>query len=233
MDTVDLSVSSFLFPRLHPEGRRFAWLAVLLVLAVQGVATWYGYGAWVLPLWLLPVAVALFFRDPERVPPRDPLAIVSPADGIVSLLAEVPVPAELGLSPSPVVWRISVFMSVFNVHVNRMPASGTLLKSHYIPGSFLNASLDKASEQNERHLYLLKATNGATLAFVQIAGLVARRILCLVREGQTLERAERFGLIRFGSRLDVYLPPGVEPAVRVGQTMIAGETPLASFKAQS
>jgi len=123
-------------------------------------------------------------------------------------------------------------MSVFNVHVNRMPASGTVLKSHYIPGAFLNASLDKASELNERHLYLIATPQGEKFAVVQIAGLVARRILCLVKEEQKLERAERFGLIRFGSRLDVYLPPGVEPTVRVGQTMIAGETPIASFKAQ-
>lgn len=232
MDTVDLSVSKFLFPQIHPEGWRFVFIAAVFILVVQGVAAWYGYASWVFVLWLLPLSVALFFRDPERVPPRDPLAIVSPADGIVSLITEVPVPAELGLSPSPVVWRVSVFMSVFNVHVNRMPASGTLLKSHYIPGSFLNASLDKASELNERHLYLVKAAQGETLAVVQIAGLVARRILCLVKEGQALDRAERFGLIRFGSRLDVYLPPGVEPTARVGQTMIAGETPIAYFKAQ-
>jgi len=205
-------------------------IALFLVLAVQVAAAWYGFGAWVVILWLLPWGVALFFRDPERVPPRDPLAIVSPADGTVSLLAEVPIPAELGLNPSPVVWRVSIFMSVFNVHVNRMPASGTILKTHYIPGAFLNASLDKASEQNERHLYLMQTTAGAPLAFVQIAGLVARRILCLVKEGQKMERAERFGLIRFGSRLDVYLPQGVEPSVRVGQTMVAGETALAYLK---
>ena len=230
MDTVDLSCSTLLRPHIHPEGWRFVGIALFLVLAVQVAAAWYGFGAWVVILWLLPWGVALFFRDPERVPPRDPLAIVSPADGTVSLLAEVPIPAELGLNPSPVVWRVSIFMSVFNVHVNRMPASGTILKTHYIPGAFLNASLDKASEQNERHLYLMQTTAGAPLAFVQIAGLVARRILCLVKEGQKMERAERFGLIRFGSRLDVYLPQGVEPSVRVGQTMVAGETALAYLK---
>jgi phosphatidylserine decarboxylase len=232
MDTVDLSCSKFLFPPIHPEGLRFVLIAAVFVLAIQCAAAWYGYAPWAFPLWLLPISVGLFFRDPDRVPPRDPRAIVSPADGTVSLLTEVPVPAELGLSPSPVVWRVSVFMSVFNVHVNRMPASGTIVKTHYIPGAFLNASLDKASELNERHLYLMTTANGEKLAFVQIAGLVARRILCLVKEEQKLERAERFGLIRFGSRLDVYLPPGVEPTVRVGQTMIAGETPIASFKAQ-
>jgi len=232
MDTVDLSCSKFIFPPLHPEGLRFVFISLLIVLAIQCVAAGYGYAPWVFLLWLFPICVALFFRDPERIPPRDVLSIVSPADGTVSLITEVPIPAELGLSPNPVVWRVSVFMSVFNVHVNRMPASGTITKTHYIPGSFLNASLDKASELNERHLYLMTATNGQKLAFVQIAGLVARRILCLVKEGQKLERAERFGLIRFGSRLDVYLPPGVEPTARVGQTMIAGETPIAFFKEQ-
>jgi phosphatidylserine decarboxylase len=232
MDTVDLSCSKFLFPPIHPEGIRFVLIFALLVLAIHAALVWYGQPGWPLVLWLLPISVYLFFRDPERVPPRDPLAIVSPADGTISMLTEVPLPAELGLNPSPVAWRVSVFMSVFNVHVNRMPASGTITKAHYIPGAFLNASLDKASELNERHLYLMTATNGQKLAFVQIAGLVARRILCLVKEEQKLDRAERFGLIRFGSRVDVYLPPGIEPTVRVGQTMIAGETPIAYFKAQ-
>ena len=232
MDTVDLSCSKFLFPPMHPEGLRFVLIAAVFVLAIQCAAAWYGYAPWAFLLWLIPISVGLFFRDPERVQPRDPRALVSPADGTVSLLTEVPVPAELGLSPSPVVWRVSIFMSVFNVHVNRMPAGGTIVKEHYIPGAFFNASLDKASEFNERHLYLMTATNGQKLAFVQIAGLVARRILCLVKEEQKLERAERFGLIRFGSRVDVYLPPGVEPTVRVGQTMIAGETPIAYFKVQ-
>jgi len=232
MDTVDLSCSNLLFPPIHAEGIRFVLISALIVLVIHSGLAWYGHSGWPCMLWLLPISVYLFFRDPERVQPRDPLAIVSPADGTISMLAEVPVPVELGLNPSPIVWRVSVFMSVFNVHVNRMPASGTLVKTHYIPGTFLNASLDKASELNERHLYLMTATNGQQLAFVQIAGLVARRILCLVKEEQKLERAERFGLIRFGSRVDVYLPPGVEPTVRIGQTMIAGETPIAYFKSQ-
>jgi phosphatidylserine decarboxylase len=232
MDTVDLSCSHLLFPPIHAEGIRFVMISALIVLVIHTVLAWCGHPGWSCLLWLLPISIYLFFRDPERVQPRDTLAIVSPADGTVSMLAEVPVPIELGLNPSPIVWRVSVFMSVFNVHVNRMPASGTIVKTHYIPGTFLNASLDKASELNERHLYLMAATNGQKLAFVQIAGLVARRILCLVNEEQKLERAERFGLIRFGSRVDVYLPLGVEPTVRVGQTMIAGETPIAYFKTQ-
>ena len=206
---------------MHPEGRRFVVIAALL--ALLGTALWHPLAV---PGALLTLGVYLFFRDPERVPPLDPLAVVSPADGIVCMVTQVPVPAALQAGDAPV-WRVSVFMSVLNVHVNRMPAAGTVTRTHYIPGKFFNASLDKASEDNERHLYLMRTEDGKQLAFVQIAGLIARRILCLVREGQTLARAERFGLIRFGSRVDVYLPPGVEPAVRVGQIMIAGETSIA------
>jgi len=206
---------------MHPEGRRFVVIAALL--ALLAAALWLPL---VVPGVALTLGVYLFFRDPERVTPADPRAVVSPADGIVCLIMQAPIPAQLGAESEPV-WRVSVFMSVFNVHVNRMPAAGTILKSHYIPGKFFNASLDKASEDNERHLYLMRTESGQTLAFVQIAGLIARRILCLVREGQTLALGERFGLIRFGSRVDVYLPPGVEPAVRVGQIMVAGDTPIA------
>jgi phosphatidylserine decarboxylase len=206
---------------MHPEGLRFVIIAALL--ALLATALWKPL---VVPGVLLTLGVYLFFRDPERVPPLDPRAIASPADGTVCLLTQTPIPAALGADSAPV-WRVSVFMSMLDVHVNRMPAAGTILKTHYIPGKFFNASLDKASEDNERHLYLMRTESGQTLAFVQIAGLVARRILCLVREGQALALGERFGLIRFGSRVDVYLPPGVEPAVRVGQIMVAGETPIA------
>jgi phosphatidylserine decarboxylase len=207
---------------MHPEGRRFVAIAALL--ATLAALLWLPL---VVPGVLLTLGVYLFFRDPERVPPADPQAVVSPADGIVCLLTQTPIPAPLDPGDTAPVWRVSVFMSVFNVHVNRMPAAGTVLKTHYIPGKFFNASLDKASEANERHLYLMRTDAGQKLAFVQIAGLIARRIVCFVREGQSLSRAERFGLIRFGSRVDVYLPPGVEPCVRVGQIMIAGETPIA------
>ena len=220
-NTVDLSCKRFLCPPMHREGRRFVFIAALL--GLLGTALWLPL---VVPGVLLTLGVYLFFRDPERVPPLDPQAVVSPADGIVCMVTQAPVPAALGAGAEPV-WRVSVFMSVFNVHVNRMPAAGTVIRTHYIPGKFFNASLDKASEDNERHLYLMKTESGKQLAFVQIAGLVARRILCLVHEGQALARAERFGLIRFGSRVDVYLPPGVEPAVRIGQIMIAGETAIA------
>ena len=206
---------------MHPEGRRFVLIAALLTLL--NTVLWHPL---IVPGVLLTLGVYLFFRDPERVPPTDTRAVVSPADGIVCMILQTPIPSALEAGNAPV-WRVSVFMSVFNVHVNRMPAGGIVTKAHYIPGKFLNASLDKASEDNERHLYLMRTEDGQTLAFVQIAGLIARRILCLVREGQTLTRGERFGLIRFGSRVDVYLPPGVEPVVSVGQIMVAGETPVA------
>ena len=221
MSTVDLSCKRFLCPVMHPEGRRFVFAAALAT--CLAAALWLPLAV---PGVLLTIGVYLFFRDPERVPPTDPRAVVSPADGIVCMLTQTPIPSELGADSVPV-WRVSVFMSVFNVHVNRMPAAGTVSKSCYIPGKFFNASLDKASVDNERFLYLMRTEGGQTLAFVQIAGLVARRIVSFVREGQTLALAERFGLIRFGSRVDVYLPPGVEPAVQVGQIMVAGETVVA------
>ena len=221
MNTLDLSCKRFLLPPMNPEGRRFVLIAALV--GLLAAVLWWPLA---LPGLLLAYGVYLFFRDPERVPPADPRLVTSPADGIVCLIMQTPIPAALEAGTTPV-WRISVFMSVLDIHVNRMPAAGTVTKTHYIPGKFFNASLDKASEDNERHLYLMRTEGGQTLAFVQIAGLIARRILCLVREGQTLARAERFGLIRFGSRVDVYLPPGVEPSVRVGQIMVAGETPIA------
>jgi len=227
MDTVDLSLSRFLFPPVHREGIRFILIAGGIALLLHSLCIWRGHPFVALLFWLLPACVYYFFRDPERVPPLDPDAIVSPADGTVCLITQVPIPEQLGLELNPIVWRISVFMNMLNVHVNRMPAEGMITKKHYIPGEIVIASLDKASEANERLLYLMTVTNGQQLAFVQIAGLVARRIVGLAQEGQTLARAERFGLIRFGSRVDVYLPQGVEPAVRVGQTMVAGESIIA------
>ena len=219
---LDLSTKRFLLPPMHREGRRFVLAAALLTLVLTV--------AWPPLFWpglLLTYGVFLFFRDPERVPPLDAqTAVLSPADGIVCLLMQVPLPAALAADSQPV-WRVSVFMSVFNVHVNRMPAAGTVVKTRYVPGAFFNASRDKASTDNERQLYLLRAHSGQLFAVVQIAGLIARRIVRFVNEGQTLERAERFGLIRFGSRVDVYLPPGVTPTVRLGQVMVAGETEIA------
>jgi phosphatidylserine decarboxylase len=179
-----------------------------------------------IPFLLLSYGVFLFFRDPERYPPEDEKAILSPADGRICLIQEVPLPEELGEDQSQKYWRVSVFMSVFNVHVNRMPTKGTIIKKAYVPGKFLNASLDKASKDNERCNFLIEAPCGTRYGVTQIAGLVAKRIVPFVKEGDKLERAERFGLIRFGSRLDVYLPKGVKPNVRLGQIMVAGETVL-------
>lgn len=221
MSAPDLSVRRFLLPPMHREGRRFVWIAgacALLAAVIWPPLFFVGL--------LLTYGVFLFFRDPERITPDDPQTLFSPADGIVCLLMQVPIPAVLEAGDRPV-WRVSVFMSVLDVHVNRMPIAGTVVKKHYIPGAFLNASLDKASDNNERMLYLTQTPAGQTLAFVQIAGLIARRIVSFVQEGQTLVSGERFGLIRFGSRVDVYLPPGVEPCVHIGQTMVAGETPIA------
>ena len=169
-----------------------------------------------------------FFRDPERCTPQIDNVVVSPADGTVQMIAKVKAPEELGLGDKKFT-RVSIFMSVFNVHVNRAPAEGKIIKSVYVPGKFFNATLDKASKDNERQLLAMKTKSGKEIAFVQIAGLVARRIMCEATEGQEYKAGERFGLIRFGSRLDVYLPEGVEPQVCLGQTMVAGESIIANL----
>lgn len=169
-----------------------------------------------------------FFRDPERVTPDVSDLVISPADGTVQMITKVKAPEELGLGDQKFT-RVSVFMSVFNVHVNRAPAEGKIIKSVYVPGKFFNATMDKASKENERQILSMKTKSGKDLCFVQIAGLVARRILCEATEGQEYKAGERFGLIRFGSRLDVYLPEGVEPQVCLGQTMIAGESIIANL----
>ncbi|MGB0298422.1 MAG: phosphatidylserine decarboxylase, partial [Paracoccaceae bacterium] len=193
--------------------------AITLVLFLLGEPLgWIGVG---LTVW-----VYYFFRDPERVVPTEDGIMVSPADGIVSLLEPAVPPMELGLGSEPMT-RVSVFMSVFNCHVNRIPAAGRITTVAYHHGKFLNASLDKASEQNERNGITIELSDGRQYGVVQIAGLVARRIMCWSDEGSDMQRGERFGLIRFGSRLDIYLPSGAEPTVQIGQTMIAGETILA------
>ncbi len=208
---------------MHPEGRKFVAIFALVTLAlfmVWDVLGWIGVG---LTVWCY-----YFFRDPQRVTPERPGLIISPADGIVSLIEPVVPPAELGLPDTPLT-RVSVFMSVFNCHVNRAPVAGTIKTVAYRPGKFLNASLDKASEDNERNGVVIEMADGRLLPVVQIAGLVARRIVCFVTPGAAIGRGDRFGLIRFGSRLDVYLPEGVVPSVRVGQTMVAGETVIAEL----
>ena len=213
-------LSTFVKP-MHPEGRKFVaiFAAITLVLFfLWEPLGWVGVG---LTVW-----VYYFFRDPERVVPIQEGIMVSPADGIVSLLEPAVPPSELGLGSEPMT-RVSVFMSVFNCHVNRIPAAGRITTVAYHHGKFLNASLDKASEQNERNGITVELRDGRQYGVVQIAGLVARRIMCWSKEGSNMQRGERFGLIRFGSRLDIYLPSGTEPTVQIGQTMIAGETIIA------
>jgi len=173
---------------------------------------------------------AYFFRNPDRVTPVREGLVISPADGVVQMIQPAAPPPELDMGGEPLT-RISVFMNVFNVHVNRAPVDGKIEKLAYRPGKFLNASLDKASEYNERQSVRMKLADGRDIAFVQIAGLVARRILIWVTEGQKLAAGERFGLIRFGSRVDVYLPDGVSPLVCVGQIAVAGETVIADLEA--
>ena len=227
----DFSVTAALFPHINPEGLKFGGIALALAFVVAILASHFWWLVWlVVPAFLLAYGVFLFFRDPERYQPDDEKAILSPADGRICLIEECELPDELGEMEEykgKKFWRVSVFMSVLNVHVNRMPTAGEILKKQYVAaGKFFNASLDKASKENERCNYLIKAENGQVYGVTQIAGLVARRIVPQVEEGQKMARIERFGLIRFGSRLDVYLPEGAKPEVRVGQTMVAGETIL-------
>lgn len=177
---------------------------------------------------LLTAWVGYFFRDPQRVTPIDDSVIISPADGRISLIGSAVPPPELELGDKPMM-RVCVFMNVFNCHVNRAPIAGKIRKIAYKKGLFLNADLDKASEDNERNGLVIEGARG-TIGVVQIAGLVARRIVCWAMENTNTAAGERFGLIRFGSRLDVYLPEGARPAVALGQTMIAGETVLARFE---
>jgi phosphatidylserine decarboxylase len=208
---------------LHRDGWKFVAIFVLVTLGLFYLWRPLGWIGVVLTLWC-----AYFFRDPPRVSPTGTNWVLSPADGVVSAVQPAAPPPEIGLGAEPLI-RISIFMNVFNVHVNRCPADGEVAALAYRPGKFFNASLDKASELNERHGMRLATVAGPELGVVQIAGLVARRIRCDVGPGARLRAGERYGLIRFGSRLDVYLPPAVAPLVAVGQTMVAGETVLADL----
>ena len=223
MKTIDISWRRYILPNIHNEGWKFVGIFAAITALLAMIWQPLGWIGLVLPVWCF-----YFFRDPERVTPDKPDLVVSPADGTVQMITKVKAPEELGLGDAKFT-RVSVFMSVFNVHVNRAPAEGKILKSVYVPGKFLNATLDKASKDNERQILAMKTKGGKTLCFVQIAGLVARRILCEATEGMEYKAGERFGLIRFGSRLDVYLPEGVEPQVCLGQTMVAGETVIADL----
>ncbi|WP_019833324.1 phosphatidylserine decarboxylase [Sphingomonas sp. PR090111-T3T-6A] len=213
------------FPAVHPEGYKFAAIAgaitVGLFLLLPQAFGWLGVG---ITIWVL-----AFFRDPVRTTPKAPGMIVAPADGLVTLITTMPPPRELvgegALSPEPVV-RVSIFMSVFDVHINRSPIGGTISRVVYISGKFLNADLDKASEENERQHILVEDRDGLKIGFTQIAGLVARRIVPFVKPGDIIAAGQRVGLIRFGSRVDVYLPAGTGSQVLLGQRTIAGETVL-------
>ncbi|MFN3657838.1 MAG: phosphatidylserine decarboxylase [Pseudolabrys sp.] len=211
------------FVPITPEGYPFIGAFALASLVLFWLWSPLGWLGTVLTLWCV-----YFFRDPPRVTPVREGLIVAPADGRVSQVTTAPPPHELGLGSTPLP-RVSIFMSVFDCHVNRSPVAGRVEKIVYQPGKFLNADLDKASLDNERNSLVISMTGGARIAVTQIAGLVARRIVCFVREGQPVGAGERFGMIRFGSRLDVYMPPGTVPIVAVGQIATAGETVLADL----
>ena len=221
------ATARLVFAPPHPAGRPFLLIGGLVFLAGLLVAGWL---AWVGVLF---AAFCLyFFRDPARVPPARPGVLVAPADGRVVSVAPALPPPELGLGIVPR-WRVGIFLSLFDVHVNRLPADGTVTRIAYRHGRFLNASLDKASAANERNALAIRLPDGREIAVVQIAGLVARRIICTVREGDAVRAGARFGIIRFGSRTDLYLPEGVRPLVAEGQTMIGGETVIADLFARS
>ncbi len=235
LDNQGRGEASWGWPAIHPEGRKYGVIAVVIAL----IPLFFGWNIIGWPLLFLSAGVFAFFRDPERVVPQADNAIVAPADGLVTLIKTVEPPAELrvedgsghtGLPDGPVT-RISIFMSVFDVHINRAPIAGTVRRVVYVPGKFVNADLDKASEENERQHVMIERTDGLQIGFTQIAGLVARRIVPFVKPGDLVAKGQRIGLIRFGSRVDVYLPAGTEPKVLMGQKIVAGETILADLGA--
>ena len=209
---------------MHPEGRKFVAIFAVITAALWLVwepLFWLGFG---MTVWCY-----YFFRDPVRSVAQKPGLILSPADGVISLITKTVPPTEMLLGDKPLT-RVSVFMNVFNCHVNRAPMAGEVIAITYHHGKFVNASLDKASEHNERNSITIEGADKTRIGVTQIAGLVARRIVCFTKVGDGLSMGERFGLIRFGSRLDVFLPDGIEPAVGLGQTAVAGETVLAHLR---
>ena len=237
LDSEGRGDASWQWPAIHPEGRKFGIIAGAAALVTIFLFDLELIG-W--PLLALAGGIFAFFRDPERVVPQDDSVIVAPADGQVSSIAVVEPPPELvgddgtgeaGLSPGPVT-RISIFMSVFDVHINRTPVGGMVKRVVYMPGKFMSADLDKASEENERQHMLVERTDGLMIGFTQIAGLVARRIIPFVKQGDIVAVGQRVGLIRFGSRVDVYLPAGTASKVLLGQKTVAGETVLAELGGQ-
>jgi phosphatidylserine decarboxylase len=222
---IGTSTVKWRFPEIHPEGHKYVLIsAAIAIVFLFWIWDELGFALVGLTIW-----VAAFFRDPVRVTPQGDDLIVSPADGLVTMIERVQLPRELAgdhaLGTAPLV-RVSVFMSVFDVHINRTPISGTIRHVIYVSGKFLNADLDKASDENERQYFVVEGKNGLRVGFTQIAGLVARRILSFVKAGDMVVAGQRIGLIRFGSRIDVFLPEGYAPAVALGQRAIAGETVL-------
>lgn len=215
------------FVPVHSDGTKF--IAIAAGLAVVGWLIWSPLG-WLFAL--LALAIAYFFRDPDRVTPLRDGLVIAAADGEITSVESVFPPSELGLDDGERV-RVSTFLSVLDVHINRSPVAGRIKRSVYVPGAFLNAADDKASEENERRAMIVEMRDGTQIAVVQIAGLIARKIVSFANEGDGLGVGERFGLIRFGSRVDVYLPPGKIAAVAVGQRAVAGETILADLKSDA
>ena len=210
----------FLFPKLHKEGYRFVALAAVITFILLLISKFFGLISFVVSIWIY-----YFFRDPERFSINDENYLLSPADGIISQIKESEGPSELGLENKKFT-RVSIFMNAFNCHVNRVPSSGKIDKIFYKPGKYLNASLDKASDENERNYLKMTNTNGDHLILAQIAGLIARRIVCEARENDEVRQGDRFGIIRFGSRVDLYFE-NYKIMVKENQKMIAGETIIA------
>ena len=210
-----------IFPKIHKEGYKFLAISILATFIVLLFSKFLGFVLILITVW-----VYYFFRDPERYSVNDDSYLVSTADGLITDISEKSGPEELRLENTSYT-KISVFMNVFNCHVNRVPSSGKVEEIYYKPGKFLNASLDKASEENERNYFKIKLNNGEEIVIVQIAGLIARRIVCEVEQGQELKQGERIGMIRFGSRVDIYFK-GKKVLAKMGQNVIAGESLIAS-----
>jgi len=219
-------MKSILAP-IHPAGWPFILLFIVITLIVIMFSKTLGFICIVLTVWCI-----YFFRNPRRVTPIGEGLIISPGDGIITQIEKATPPKELHWKKKPLN-RISIFLNVFDVHVNRIPIDGIITKVHYHPGKFFNASLDKASDHNERNSIIVKTPSGQEILVVQIAGLVARRILYTSEEGQEVKAGETFGIIRFGSRVDVYLPEGVNPQVIIGQRMLGGETIMADLHSKA
>ena len=216
-------MTDFLFPKLHKEGYRFLAIAAVITFILLLISNFLGLVSFILTIWLY-----YFFRDPERFPINDENYLLSPADGIISQIIEKNGPSEIGLENKKYT-RVSIFMNVFNCHVNRVPSSGKITQIYYKPGKYINASLDKASDENERNYIKMVDSDGNELIIVQIAGLIARRIVCEIKENDETKQGDRFGIIRFGSRVDLYFE-NYQLLVQQNQKTVGGETIIARKK---